>query len=186
MIRQVRLSTLVLYLGFSGVTYAADRPHHIEFGGNLGTIDKSSDASLRELNDLSTVHSSISYHYQFPKILVVGGGYLTGDSGSVSLISDLFTDSRLEYSTFFIRSEFQTPQYKGHALYLNVDFHQYDYDIIDDDQVVNSDDGKGVGYGFGWKHHFKTNFTLRLSRDYLELGDDISITSLGVHLGYRF
>lgn len=171
---------------FSSV--AAESPHRIEARGALGSIDASSKqgSSTEELNDLSTGHIGIAYNYKLHDNFSVGIERLSGDSEVFVEISDLFTDSKLDYDliNFVGLAEFAVSE--RNELYGKLIAYRYDYDVIDDGEVVGSGDGSSIGFGIGWRYTFDLGVGVSMGYESISLGDDVDIRGISWALSYQF
>jgi hypothetical protein len=181
------LKTLLLSLCLScSYSFASERPHSIDLDANIGVIVSSHNQATEELNDLSTSHGALSYNYQIYQQVMLGVGYLRGDSSDFSLSLDAFTDSRLEYDALFVQANFQLPLSKRNLLFADVKVLKYNYDIINDDKVSSDDGGTDIGLSVGWQYKFDSGFGLKASYDDLSLGADISIDTFSLGISYHF
>lgn len=161
--------------------------------GNIGLnvtageiVDEGGNTNTDDLNDVSTGHLSVSYDIEFTDFFAIGAGYIYGDSSELTVFADLFTNSRLEYKSFFISAKVFIPFTERDRLYLDVNRHDYDYDVIDDDVVQASEEGKDYGYSIGWYHKFRNQVGLKVGYDVTPLGDNLEIKGAKVGVTYSF
>lgn len=170
----------------STTTLAQESPHVIGLQVDLSTIDTENNDNTRELNDVTTAHYTLSYQYDLNEYFAIGAGYLNGNSSSFTSLVDIFTDSELDYSALVISAKAQYAISKRNSLYIQINALQYDYDIIDDNQTIYSDDGSDFGFSAGWKHQYDMGMGLKVGYDVLNLGSNIKINGVSVEVSYRF
>lgn len=178
--------TLVTFSCFSSL--AAESPHRLELRGALGTIDaaRQQGASTEELNDLSTGHIGIAYNYKVNKNFSVGIEKQSGDSEVFIEISDLFTDSKLDYDLTNIVGLAEFALSERNEVYGKLIAYRYDYDVIDDGEVVGSGDGSSIGFGIGWRYTFDLGVGVSMGYEAISLGDDVDIRGISWALSYQF
>lgn len=185
MTRFFKLSLLALSLSSSALL-AQESPHVIGVQVDFSGIDTENNDNTRELNDITTAHYTLSYQYHINENFAVGAGYLNGDSNSFTSIVDIFTDSKLDYDALMISAKAQYLISKRNSFYIQLNALQYDFDIIDDNKTVYSDDGTDFGYSIGWKHQYDMGIGLKIGYDVLNLGSNIKINGVSVEASYRF
>ena len=149
------LRILILSFFISSITLASETPHKVGLEYSYSDIDNSAAEETSDLNDLFTSHYSYSYEYKIAEHISIGLGYLKGDSSKADgIILDLLTDSKIDYSAFMISAVINFPLSTRNSLYLKVNALQYDYDIIDDNEVMYNEDGSDLGFSFGWMYEF--------------------------------
>jgi hypothetical protein len=103
-------------------------------------VGEYSTISVRKASHITSQVLTImnySYQYKIAEHISIGRGYLEGDSSKVDgIIIDVFTDSKIDYGAFLSSTAVNIPISKRIFLYLKVNALQYDYDIIDDNEVV--------------------------------------------------
>ena len=180
------LAALVALTCFSSL--AEESRHRLEARGVLGTIDASKEqgSSTEELNDLSTGHIGIAYNYKLNKTFSLGVEKLSGDSEVFVEISDLFTDSKLDYDLVNIVGLAEFAISERNEVYGKLIASQYDYDVLDDGQIVGSNDGSSVGFGIGWRYTFDLGVGVSMGYEAISLGDDVDIRGISWALSYQF
>jgi hypothetical protein len=180
------LISLLSFALSSTLVHAQESPHVVGIQVDFSAIDTENNDNTRELNDLTSAHYTLSYQYSINEYFSVGAGYLNGDSSSFTSIVDIFTDSKLDYNALMLSAKAQYPISKRNSLYVQINALQYDYDIIDDNKTVFSDDGSDFGFSAGWKHQYDMGIGLKIGYDVLNLGDNITINGISVEASYRF
>jgi hypothetical protein len=181
------LRILVLSFFISTLTLANESPHKVGFEYSYSDIDNASAEETSDLNDLFTSHYSYSYEYKIAKHISIGMSYLKGDSSKADgIILDLLTDSKIDYSAMMISVAVNLPISKRNFLYLKVNALQYDYDIIDDNEVVFNEDGSDLGFSFGWMYEFDNGIGMKAGYEVLNLGNNIDIRGFNTGISYRF
>lgn len=175
-------------LGLCSGVMALEKPQRIALAGSITSMDlgRGNRDSTRELNDLTGTHLNITYDYFITESLGFGVGTLKGDSSDFHFLSDLFTDTRLEYQANYFGPRFQLPLSSRSGLYLNVSILDYDFDVIDDERTVGSDDGTGYSASFGWNFTLNNGIGFKVGYELLDLGDDVDITGVEGGIAYRF
>jgi len=181
------LRIIVLSFFISTIALAEESPHSIGVEYSYSRINNGSDEKVSDLNDLITSHYATSYEYEVTEYFSVGLGYLKGDSSNAEgLIVDLFTDSKIDYRAFMISAAVNHPISKRNSLYLKVNVHQYDYDIVDDNTVVYNKSGSDFSYSFGWMYEFNNGLAIKAGYEILNMGDHIDIKGFNTGINYRF
>jgi hypothetical protein len=112
---------------------------------------------------------------------------LKGDSSKAGgIIVDIFTDSKMDYSAIQLSAAVNYPIIAKHYLYLKVNALQYDYDIVDDNEVVYNEDGNDFGFSLGWMFKFDNGIGINAGYEVLNLGKNIDIKGFNIGLHYRF
>ena len=181
------LRILILSFFISSITLASEPPHKVGLEYSYSDIDNSSAEETADLNDLFTSHYSYSYEYKIAEHISIGLGYLKGDSSKADgIILDLLTDSKIDYSAFMISAVINFPLSTRNSLYLKVNALQYDYDIIDDNEVMYNEDGSDLGFSFGWMYEFDNGIGMKAGYEVLNLGNNIDIRGFNTGISYRF
>ncbi len=182
----VGLLTLSVCSLTSTTIYAQESPHVVGIQVDFSAIDTENNDNTRELNDVTTAHYTLSYQYNINEYFAVGAGYLNGDSKSFTSLVDIFTDSELDYNAFMLSAKAQYPLSKRNSFYVQINALQYDYDIIDDNETIFSDDGSDFGFSAGWKHQYDMGIGLKIGYDVVNLGSNITINGISAEVSYRF
>lgn len=179
---------VLLLSSFASTIQAVEAPHMIELRGVLGSTDTSVEkgSSTEELKDLSSGHFGLGYSYAFHHNFTIGIEKLSGDSDSFVEISDLFTDSKLDYDLINLVALARYPVTPRGTVYAKVMAVSYDYDVFDDGEVVGSGDGSDLGFGIGWRYTFDSNIGLSVGYESMSLGDDIDLRGVSLSASYRF
>lgn len=182
-----RLLLLSVFLSFfmSSFANANETPFSVGIGTNVSYIYRDSYEDDYDLYDLSTVHYSINSKFQVMKYLAVGIGYLKGDSDNVNVVLDLFTDTKIEYSAIVLFAELSYPISERNYLYAQVNINKFDYDIVNDGDLVFSDDGNKLGYSLGWMYKFDSDIGMKAGYERLDL-DGIEMHGLTMGVNYNF
>ncbi|PCK03382.1 MAG: hypothetical protein COA42_21210 [Alteromonadaceae bacterium] len=180
-------ASLGLYALSSGAL-AIDNPHRVGLSGGIASLDlgRGDDDATREVLDLNAVHLSVNYDYLFTKSLGLGVGYLEGDSNDFTFFISLYNDTRMEYDALYFGPRFQLPLGEVNGLYLNVNILDYNFDVIDNDQVIGSDDGTGYGASFGWNLTLRNGIGVKVGYEILNLGDDVEMKGIEAGVSYSF
>lgn len=187
----------IIFLSFfiSSIAVANEKTHAISFEYSYATVDNGSDEKTADLNDLFTSHIAYSYQYNITEYFSIGLGYLKGDSSKtdgliIDLYTDsnidLFTDSKIDYRSILFSASANYPISKRNYLYLKVNALSYDYDIVDDNEVVFNEDGHDFGYSLGWKYKFDNGIGLNTGYEVLNLGEYIEIVGVKIGVSYYF
>jgi long-subunit fatty acid transport protein len=181
------LRIIILSFFISSIVFANEKPHAIGLEYSYSDINNGSDEETSDLNDLITTHYSYSYQYQMADNFSIGLGYLKGDSSNADgIIIDIFTDSKIDYSAILLSAKVNYPVSKRNSVYLKVNALQYDYDVVDDNEVVYSEDDNDFGFSFGWGYEFDNGIGINAGYEVLSLGKHIDIKGLNAGIGYRF
>lgn len=169
-------------------SYAVESPHRIEFRAVFGSVDSSIEqgSTTEELNDLSSAHVGFAYNYIVHENFAIGFEKMSGDSDSFVEFSDLFTDSKLDYDLLNLVAIADFSVSKRNELYAKLIASKYDYDVIDDDEVVGSADGTDYGFGFGWRYTFDFGLGLSAGYESISMGDDVDFTGITTSVSYQF
>lgn len=167
---------------------AVEAPHTVELRGVFGSTDTSvkKGSSTEQLNDLSSGHVGLGYSYAFHHYFTIGIEKLSGDSDNFLDLSDLFTDSKLDYDLLNLVALARYPVTPRGTVYAKVMAVNYDYNVFDDGDVVGSGDGNDLGFGIGWQYTFDSNIGLSVGYESMSLGDDIDLRGVSVSVSYRF
>jgi hypothetical protein len=185
MFRVVLFGSLVFLVSTN--VFANDNNHSVGLVYSYSTIDNESSESTSELNDLVTSHFSYSYQYNFSEYISVGLGQLDGDSSKADGgIVDVFTDSKIDYSSKFISVVASYPLTNKSSVYFKVNALRYDYDIIDDNESVYQEDGNDFSYTLGCKYILGNGFGFEAGYEILNLGDRVDISGFNVGISYNF
>jgi len=179
----------IIFLSFfiSSIALANEKSHSINFEYSYSDINNGSGEETSDLNDLVTSHLAYSYQYSVTEYFSIGLGYLKGDSSKADgIIIDIFTDSKIDYSSIMLSALANYPISKRNYLYLKVNALQYDYDIVDDNEVVFNEDGNDFGYSLGWMYKFDNGIGLNAGYEVLNLGKHIDIKGINVGISYHF
>jgi hypothetical protein len=181
------LRIILLSFFISASTQAEESPHRVGIEYSYASVDKRSTEETSELNDVFTSHYAYTYQYEVAEYFSMGLGYLKGDSSDAEgIIIDLFTDSKIDYSALLISAEVDLPISERSYLYLKVSALQYDYDIIDDNEIVYNNDGNDWGYAFGWIYEFDNGLGIKTGFETLNFGKNITIKGINAGISYRF
>ncbi len=183
---EIGLLAFSVYSLTSTTIYAQESPHVVGIQVDFSAIDTENNDNTRELNDVTTAHYTLSYQYNINEYFAVGAGYLNGDSNSFTSIADIFTDSELDYNAFMLSAKAQYPISKRNSFYVQINALQYNYDIIDDNETIFSDDGSDFGFSAGWKHQYDMGIGLKIGYDVVNLGSNITINGISAEVSYRF
>ncbi|MGL1958021.1 MAG: porin family protein [Colwellia sp.] len=171
----------------SSIVFANETTHIIELDYSYSDINNDSSEMTSDLNDLLTSHYSFSYQYKVAEHILIGLSYLKGDSSnSDGIIVDIFTDSKIDYNAILLSATANYPISKRNYLYVEVNALQYDYDVIDDDEVVYNEDGNDFGFSFGWMYQFDNGIGIKAGYEVLNLGEHIDIKGFNTGISYRF
>lgn len=181
-------SLAILLSLFTCAAQAVEAPHQVEVRGVFGGVDASvaKGSSTERLNDVSTGHFGLSYSYAIHHNFTLGIEKLSGDTESFVEITDLFTDSKLDYDLLNLVALARYPVTQRGTVYAKVMATKYDYDVFDDGKVVGSGDGNDIGFGVGWRYTFDSNISLSLGFESMSMGDDIDLRGISWSVGYRF
>ena len=182
------LRIIIMSFFISSIALANEEsPHEVGLEYSYANINKGSTEDTSDLNDVFTSHYSFSYQYKVAEHLSIGLGYLNGDSSNAEgIIIDFFTDSKIDYSVILISAEVDLPISERSSLYLKVNALKYDYDIIDDNEVVYNQGGSDFSYAFGWMYEFDNGFGIKAGFETLNLGKNIDIKGVNTGISYRF
>jgi len=181
------LRIIVLSFFINTIALAEENLHSIGVEYSYSRINNGSDEKVSDLNDLITSHYASSYEYKVADYFSVGLSYLKGDSSNAKgIIIDIFTDSKIDYRAFMISAAINYPISEQNSLYLKVNAHQYDYDIVDDRAVVYNKSGNDFSYSFGWQYQFKNGLGIKAGYEILNLGEHIDIKGFNTGINYRF
>ncbi|NQZ20863.1 MAG: porin family protein [Colwellia sp.] len=179
----------IIFLSFfiSSVAIADESIHKIGLEYSYSEISNGSDKKTSELNDLITSHYAYSYQYKVSEHFSMGLGYVKGDSSNADgILIDIFTDSKIDYSALLISAAVNYPLSKRNSLYVKVNVLQYDYDIVDDNAVIYSQDGNDFSFSLGWMFEFHNGFSIKAGYETLNLGEHITIKGFNTGISYRF
>jgi hypothetical protein len=119
--------------------------------------------------------------------ILIGLSYLKGDSSHADgIVVDIFTDSKIDYNAILLSVTANYPISKRNYLYVVANAFQYDYDVIDDDEVVYNEDGNDFGFSFGWMYQFDNGIGIKAGYEVLNLGEHIDIKGFNTGISYRF
>ena len=182
LIRAGIVTTLLL----SAALQANEKPHSFGLEIHNGTIDADRSGATTQLNDTDSTHLMLRYDYNFNKEFSLGLGYLDGDSSNFNSFFNLFTDSRLEYDALLVNAKYQFVLSKRNRLFVQASAIQYNYDIIDNNSVVSSNEDTDFGLAIGWAMKFDKGLGLGVGYNYLRLGSDIKIKTVNFGISYSF
>ena len=178
---------IILSFFISSIALANENPHAIGLEYSYSDINNGSAEETSDLNDLITTHYSYSYQYQMTENFSIGLGYLKGDSSRADgFIIDLFTDSKIDYSAILFTAKANYPVSIRNSVYLKVNAIQYDYDVVDDNEVVYSEDDNDFGFSLGWEYEFDNGIGINAGYEVLNLGKHIDIKGFNIGISYRF
>ncbi|WP_448563293.1 porin family protein [Thalassotalea ganghwensis] len=167
--------------------FANQKLHSIGLNYSYSDIDNGSDEKTSDLNDLVTTHYIYSYQYQVAESFSFGLGYLKGDSSKASgVLIDIFTDSKIDYSAILLSVLVDYPLSKRNFVYFKVDALQYDFDVVDDNEVVYSEDDHDFGFSIGWGYQFDNGLEINAGYEVLNLGPHLDIKGLKAGISYHF
>lgn len=170
-------------------TVCFSQSHHIiGLDAAVGYISHDDTEQLEQLNDIGTIHSSVYYLHQFNEYFALGVGYMTGNSEGAELIAltDLLTDSYLQYHAPSVKLMLQIPAGEGKALYIGGDLLKYDYGVLDDDRILTEQRGSGASWNIGYKRTYSFGLGLKFGWERIRMGRNVDISSLTFGAYYRF
>jgi len=171
----------------SSIVFANEKTHIVGLDYSYSDINNDSSEMTSDLNDLLTSHYSFSYEYKVAEHILIGLSYLKGDSSNADgIVVDIFTDSKIDYNAILLSATVNYPISKRNYLYVEVNALQYDYDVIDDDEVVYNEDGNDFGFSFGWMYQFDNGIGIKAGYEVLNLGAHIDIKGFNTGISYRF
>jgi hypothetical protein len=171
----------------SSIVFANEKTHMVGFDYSYSDINNDSSEMTSDLNDLLTSHYSFSYDYKVAEHVLIGLSYLKGDSSNADgIVVDIFTDSKIDYNAILLSVAVNYPISKRNYLYVEVNALQYDYDVIDDDEIAYNEDGNDFGFSFGWMYHFDNGIGIKAGYEVLNLGEHIDIKGFNTGISYRF
>jgi long-subunit fatty acid transport protein len=181
------LRIIILSFCISSIAFANEKPHAIGLEYSYSDINNGSNEETSDLNDSITTHYSYSYQYQMAEDFSIGLGYLKGDSSRADgFLIDIFTDSKIDYSAILLSAKVNYPVSKRNSVYLKVSAIQYDYDVVDDNEVVYNEDDNDFGFSLGWGYEFDNGIGINAGYEILNLGKHIDIKGFNAGISYRF
>lgn len=177
---------LTIALFFSTTTHAVDKPHSFGLEIHNGTIDAVQTGPTSQLNDVDTLHFMLRYDYNLTPKFSLGLGYLNGDSSDYPSFFNLFTNSRLDYDAILLNARYQFILSKRNRFYVQASAVKYDYDIIDDNTVLTSNDDTDYGLAIGWAFKFDKGLGLGVGYNHLRLGSEIKLRTVNFGINYNF
>ncbi len=173
---------------FSFSAFAVESPHILEIRSSIGGVDSSNEegATTEELNDISSGHLNYAYHYKIHENFFLGIEKSSGDTDFFIGVSDLFTDSKLDYDVINLVATGRVFVSQRNQLYAKMMSSHYDFEVMDDGEVVGSDDGSDFSYGVGWRYTWDFGLGTSFGFDSMSLGSDIRINSMSLGLHYEF
>lgn len=177
---------IVIIFALSPALQANEKPHSFGLEIHNGTIDAARTGATTQLNDTDSTHYMLRYDFNFTKEFSLGLGYLDGDSSNFNSFFNLFTDSRLEYDALLVNAKYQFILSKRNRLFIQASAIQYNYDIIDDNAVVSSDEDSDFGLAIGWAMKFNKGLGLGVGYNYLRMGSDIKVKTINFGINYSF
>ena len=118
---------------------------------------------------------------------MIGLNYLRWDSSNADgIVVDIFTDSKIDYKAILLSVTANYPISKRNYLYVEVNALQYDYDVIDDYEVVYNEDKNDFGFSLGWMYQFDNRIEIKAGYEVLNFGDHIDIKGFNTGFSYRF
>ncbi|MEW6991631.1 outer membrane beta-barrel protein [Colwelliaceae bacterium 6441] len=179
---------IIIIFFISPLALAIETPHEIGLEYSYSDINNDYSEVTANLNDLTTSHYSSSYQYEVAEHISIGIGYLKGDSSNADglLPIDIFTDSKVNYSTIQFSAAVNYPITKRNQLYLKINVLKYDYEIIDDNKIVYNEEGNDFSYSLGWLYEFDNGIGIKAGYEVLNLGKHMDIKGFNTGISYRF
>ena len=187
--KQLSLLSFFACITASTLSNAQNIEHGLWLDLSVAEIEETNDdpgAFTAELNDSSSGHLALSYELRFNRVFALGIGYLSGDSDEVEFIFDWFTDTEVEYSSFFAAAKISLPLSERNSLFVDINHHEYEFEVLDDLEVIEEQEGSDIGYVFGWRIDFNDTLGMEVGREYMPLGPDLTIKGARVGLKYQF
>jgi len=185
-----------LWAGLSNPTLAEDagaqnqlKRNTLELRGSFGGVDTDDRDTFSDLNDIDTVHAAFGYWLNLHQNFSIGLQYLDGESDDIELtFFSLLSDSSLDYNAFLVSAEGRLALGGENYLFARLGASFYDYDIVtdSDNETQDSRDGTDFHVGAGWGKFWGNGLGMELFYEYLPLGSDIEIGTVGAGLTYRF
>ncbi|RBP50600.1 outer membrane beta-barrel protein [Arenicella xantha] len=158
--------------------------HSLEINLLAGELD--SDLAQLGFNDEDTKHYSLSYNYKFDSGFYTGIGYLDGESGSLSLVDDLFGEDELVYDAIYVKGGYQYLLSQRQAFFADVSVLRYDVNLLLNGESSISENGTGLGLTVGWRYQPGNRIGFQVAIDNIQLNSDFDILSVGGGLSYSF
>ena len=174
----------IILLATSASSLAAE--HSVGFDASWGVIGGELQEKSTEFHDLGTGHQVLYYQYQMNEYWGGKLGYLSGDSGDADFITDLFTDSELEYSGAMLGLTGRYPLSPGNAFFLDLNAINYELDFIVDGQTDLSESGVGYGVAIGWQYEFDSGLGIKAAYDMTQFDDNLEVLSVSLGVSYHF
>jgi hypothetical protein len=178
---------LVIFV-VSSFSFAFENKNAVGANYYYGFVETDFTQETENLNDLGTSHYQFYYDRFFSDYFSLGVSYSAGDSDNFEIFFvDYFSDSHIEYDFITLNAKFYIPLSERNAFYIGIKSIQYDFDIIDDNQIVSSDDGSDIGFTAGWGYKWSNGIGLDVNfYDRTDIGSDITLETAGVGINYNF
>ena len=161
----------------------------IELRGNIGRIDAEDDDVFDDLDDIDTAHAALGYWFNFNQNFSIGVSYLDGESDDYEFgFFGLLNDSVLEYNSFIASVEGRLPLGRENYLFARLGASFYDYDVVDEDdnETLRADDGTDFHFAAGWRKQWSSGFGMEVLYEYLPLGEEIELNTIGLGVTFAF
>lgn len=178
----------IIFFSFfvSVVASTNDGSHILGIEYSVSNINNEFDGVTADLNDVSTSHFSPSYQYELVQNISIGVAYLKGDSSNVTGLVDIFTDTKIDYRVILLSANGRYPISLRNYLYIKANVLQYDFDIVDDKQVVYNEEGNDYSLSVGWMYEFDNGVVIKAGYEKINLGENIDIQGFNSGISYRF
>ena len=190
------LCALLLFVGSAHSAFAHEpldaasfKRSTIELRVNAGEIHAENDEFVAELDEVDTAHVAFGYWLNLNRNVALGVSYLEGESDDFDFtFFNLFEDTILEYDAVLVDVEGRVPLGRENYLFARAGVAFYDYEVIDDrdDQELTSDDGTDFHAALGWSKRWGNGVGMVAMYEYLSLGDDLDVNTIGVGITYSF
>jgi long-subunit fatty acid transport protein len=154
----------------------------------IGDIKIKSPQNTDQTNiHILSVQAQFSYEYYLNDLVSFGVGYLAGSNRGD--IADFFgiTDSYIRYKSYLLNTKLLLPINRSNAFYLALNYNHYNFDVFDDEIIVqrNSDFGWGTSIGWMYKFAFGLGLDLRI-QEQIHFGSDMKLNMFGFGASYEF
>jgi|GEM_PF-5719772 len=173
---------IILTLCFTSLSFASDKLHTLTIQGHGGNISNTS--STEAFDDLTSTYATFAYQYNLSKNIYFGAHYYTGASSDF-IFSDLFNDSKVEFTGFLVSAGYKLYLTKKAHLFAQVAGNYYNYDILENGSKRTDEDGTDFAYSLGYKYQFNNGIGMQVSLDKLNLGD-IELETISYGISYSF
>lgn len=170
----------------SGVPF---KRHTLELRGGVGGIDTEGEELFQDLNDVDTAHAAFGYWLSLNRNFSLGVQYLDGESDDYEFaFFGLLNDSTLEYNAVLVSAEGKLPLGRENYLFARAGASFYDYDIVANrgNEKLRSDDGTDFHIAAGWRKTWGNGIGMEVLYEYLPLGKEIEVGTIGAGITYSF